>query len=192
MGRVTVWTIGHSRHSLEEFLRLLRVHKISLVIDVRTFPSSKLAPQFNELHLTNALKAGGFRYLFLGGELGGRPRNSEMYDKSGRVNYGLLSKSRDFRKGIAVVLEQVQFEKAALLCSEGNPKGCHRHLLVGRVLSETGIEVINILPDGDLETYDKLTSNESPLTLFDVEEEKPWKSLLPVRHNQAQQKSTKD
>ena len=38
-------TIGHSTRSLEEFIRLLKTHSVTRVVDVRTVPRSRHNPQ---------------------------------------------------------------------------------------------------------------------------------------------------
>jgi uncharacterized protein (DUF488 family) len=36
----TIWTLGHSTRTIEEFLDLLREHQIEILVDVRHFPGS--------------------------------------------------------------------------------------------------------------------------------------------------------
>ena len=60
-----LWTIGHSTRSLEEFLSLLREHRIDEVIDVRRFPASRRYPHFNRLELEAELTIAGITYLWL-------------------------------------------------------------------------------------------------------------------------------
>ena len=61
-----VFTIGHSTHSAEAFLALLRQHQVEAVADVRSSPFSRFNPQFNRVPLEQFLKANGIRYVFLG------------------------------------------------------------------------------------------------------------------------------
>jgi uncharacterized protein (DUF488 family) len=71
--KLTIFTIGHSNHSLEMFIGLLKSHKIDVLLDVRSKPFSRFSPHFNKHDLEKAVKASGIKYLFLGRELGGRP-----------------------------------------------------------------------------------------------------------------------
>jgi uncharacterized protein (DUF488 family) len=48
-------TIGHSTHTLEEFIHLLQVHGAACVVDVRTVPRSRHSPQFNQDSLPQSL-----------------------------------------------------------------------------------------------------------------------------------------
>jgi uncharacterized protein (DUF488 family) len=86
-----VWTIGHSTHPFERFAELLREQRIEFVIDVRSYPYSRYAPQFNREELGLQLREHGVRYLFLGTALGGRPLSDEHYDKDGHALYGRMS-----------------------------------------------------------------------------------------------------
>ncbi|HJT23377.1 MAG TPA: DUF488 family protein, partial [bacterium] len=44
----TLYTVGHSSRSFEEFLKLLRAHGIGRIVDVRTVPKSRRVPWFNK------------------------------------------------------------------------------------------------------------------------------------------------
>jgi uncharacterized protein (DUF488 family) len=143
-----VWTIGHSTHPFERCVELLREQRIEFVIDVRSYPYSRHAPQFNREDLGPHLGEHGLHYLFLGTELGGRPRSEEHYDKDGHALYGRMSKEEPFKAAVARIIGGAAAHRLALLCSEGNPHECHRRLLVGKVLTDHGIELRHILPDG--------------------------------------------
>src|SRR5437868_6071407 len=82
-----LYTVGHSNHSLEEFLNLLDKHRIEVLVDTRSHPYSKYVAHFNREDLQSALRQSGLRYLFLGGELGGRPAEEDYYDDEGHVLY---------------------------------------------------------------------------------------------------------
>lgn len=67
-----ILTIGHSNHPIERFLQLLQNAGVTLLADVRSFPTSRYAPQFNRETLAQALKTAGIAYAYFGKELGGR------------------------------------------------------------------------------------------------------------------------
>jgi uncharacterized protein (DUF488 family) len=73
-----VLTIGHSNHPIERFLELLKAHAIQVVVDSRSQPYSEYASQFDQKVLKKTLLDEGFRYVFLGRELGGRPDGDEF------------------------------------------------------------------------------------------------------------------
>jgi uncharacterized protein (DUF488 family) len=45
--RLPFYTAGHSTRTVEEFIGLLRVARVTLVVDVRTVPKSRTNPQYN-------------------------------------------------------------------------------------------------------------------------------------------------
>lgn len=147
-----VMTIGHSTHQLSEFLTLLRQGGVTAVADVRSVPASRYAPQFNQHSLYKALREEGMKYVFLGEELGARTKDSTCY-VNGRVQYSRLAQTRGFMRGIERLEKGVQTEKIAIMCTEGDPLGCHRTVLIARVLVERGIVVKHIYADGRVETH---------------------------------------
>jgi uncharacterized protein (DUF488 family) len=147
-----VFTVGHSNHSAEKFAGLLRRHGIEAVVDTRSHPYSRHAPQFNACAIEAVLSKVGIGYLFLGRELGGWPEGEEFYDADGRVDYALVERSRSFLDGIHRLKREIPARRIALLCSEEDPSGCHRRLLVGRALSVRGIVVRHIRGDGSVQT----------------------------------------
>ena len=184
-----IWTIGHSRHEIQQFIEILKKHEISALVDVRTYRSSKMAPQFNEQTLKSSLSAQGISYLEMGNELGGRPSEDNMYDSDGRVFYNKLAESNFFKSGIQRLLNGIAEYRIAIMCSEGKPDGCHRHLLIGRVLTDLNVHVENILVDGTTKNYRELSPKPTQMPLLDLGEEEPWKSILPVRQESQQSDS---
>lgn len=150
--RQPVLTIGHSTHSFDELLNLLRQHGVTALADVRSTPFSRFNPQFNKETLAQSLKAHGIKYVFLGRELGARSDDRSCYE-NGRVQYARLAHTELFRRGIDRVMRGSHNHRIALMCAEKEPLECHRTLLVARALVENGIAVHHILADGRLETH---------------------------------------
>jgi uncharacterized protein (DUF488 family) len=146
---LTVFTIGHSTHSYEHFLSLLRASGITAIADVRTTPFSRHFPHFNEAALRSELKLDGISYVFLGKELGGRPSGRSFYC-DGVADYEKMAKTEAFANGIKRVVEGAKKFQVALMCSEHDPLDCHRCLLVGRALCEEGLRLVHILGDNSL------------------------------------------
>lgn len=148
-----VLTIGHSTHSAEAFLALLRQHQVEAVADVRSSPFSRFNPQFIRESLEPFLKANGIRYVFLGKELGARTEDESCYD-DGRVQYGRLAQTPLFQCGLERVLRGAVKYRVALMCAEKEPLECHRTLLVARALAEGGQPVLHIHANGHLEAHE--------------------------------------
>ena len=144
MKDLTVFTIGHSTHSYEHFLSLLRASGITAVADVRTTPFSRHFPHFNEATLRSELKLDGISYVFLGKELGGRPSGRSFYC-NGVADYEKMAKTEAFAGGIKRIIDGATKFRIALMCSEHEPLDCHRCLLVGRALSKERVRLLHIL-----------------------------------------------
>jgi uncharacterized protein (DUF488 family) len=149
----SVLTIGHSTHSAEGFLALLRAHRVEAVADVRSSPFSRFNPQFNREPLEQFLKTKGVRYVFLGKELGARSGDRSCY-LAGRVQYERLAQTPLFHGGLKRVLLGAERYRIALMCAEKEPLDCHRTLLVARALTQRGHPVLHIHADGHVETHE--------------------------------------
>jgi len=146
----TVFTIGHSTHTLERFMALLELHHITAVADVRSKPYSPRNPQFDREGFKKQLLEAGITYVFLGKELGARCEVPSCYEH-GRVQYSRLAVTELFRQGLDRVQEGMKKYRLALMCAEKEPLECHRTILVARHLAGRGIAVQHILADGRLE-----------------------------------------
>ena len=151
--RGTVLTIGHSTHTLEEFIALLRRHDVTAVADVRSAPYSRFNPRFNREPFSRALEAEGIRYVPLGSELGGRSDDPACYDEDGRIRYDRVAATDSFGSGLARVVQGAARYRIALMCAEKEPLHCHRTLLVARALEREEVDVAHILADGKLEPH---------------------------------------
>ncbi len=154
----SIFTIGHSNHSVEELIALLRMHGVDEVVDVRSAPYSRYTTQFNLSHLETALESAGIGYVFLGAELGGRPSDSSYYDANGRVLYERLANADMFEDGLAYLIRNADERRIALMCTEKEPLDCHRTLLIARTLVERDLIVEHILADGTLEDHNATMS----------------------------------
>lgn len=154
----TVFTIGHSTHPQERFIRLLRQHGITALCDVRSAPYSRMNPQFNREELERALSGQGIQYRFLGKELGARSSDPRCYE-AGKVQYERLAETALFQYGLKRVVKGMKEGfRIVLMCAEKEPLECHRAILVARHLAALGIDVSHIHADGGLETHDAALS----------------------------------
>ncbi len=148
-----IYTIGHSNHPWPEFVKLLKMHAIDAVADVRSHPYSQYCPHFNHKVVGAALPAEGIDYDYLGHKLGGRPRGPEYYEKGNprKPRYELIARADFFQKGLEEdLLEKCKTHRIALMCAEQDPAKCHRMELVAHELNKKGIEVRHILASGAL------------------------------------------
>ena len=147
-----ILTIGHSDLGASAFVRLLKIHEIDVVLDVRSSPFSRRAPQYNRPELAKLLEPASISYAFAGRSLGGRPSDPTLY-VSGRVSYARLARSGPFIASIKRIVKLMSQCRIGILCAERDPIECHRFLLIGRALTIRNIDVQHILHDGDLESH---------------------------------------
>lgn len=163
---MTIFTIGHSRHTADHFVSLLHGHEIARLVDVRSHPASKWAPHFGKVALAQALGGKGIDYVFLGRELGGRPEGADLYREDGSLDHQRRARAPDFMAGIERLLRLARERRTAILCAEEDPARCHRRLLVAPALRRAGHSVVHIRGGGRLEPDDGLAPASPQLGLF--------------------------
>jgi uncharacterized protein (DUF488 family) len=152
-----IFTIGHSTHGSEEFLRLLRSQRIEAVADVRRWPSSRRLPHFNAGALAETLRRDGIAYVELGEALGGRRRPLPDTPNTGwRVagfrGYADHMDSAEFRSALAALEDLGRERRTAFMCAEGPWWRCHRQLIADALVTR-GWKVQHVMPDGRLEQH---------------------------------------
>ena len=130
-----IFTLGTSNRSWEEFIRLLRAYRIEMVIDVRSFPTSKFV-HFKRESMNPSLAEAGYGYYFLGKELGG-------YRKGG---YEVYTQTLPYLAGMELLERMSSRCRSAVLCAERLPWRCHRRF-IGRSLQERGWKVTHIIDE---------------------------------------------
>lgn len=159
MRNLELFTLGHSNHTLEQFLALLERHRIQALADIRRFPGSRTFPHFQQETLSAALRERGVEYHWIE-ELGGRrsrqeapesSRNSAWRNQSFR-NYADYMLTEKFRSGVARLCELAADRRTAMMCSESVYWRCHRRL-VSDYLAAHGASVQHIFPNGDLKPH---------------------------------------
>jgi uncharacterized protein (DUF488 family) len=133
-----VMTIGHSTHTIEEFIHLLRVHGATCVMDVRTVPRSAHNPQFNKASFERYLKNSGFKYVHMPG-LGGLRHAKRDSPNAGWQNasfrgYADYMQTLEFVESLEEAIRMAEQDRIALMCAEALPWRCHRSLIADALL----------------------------------------------------------
>jgi uncharacterized protein (DUF488 family) len=144
----TLYTIGHSTRSFDEFLETLQAHSIQTLVDIRSIPMSRRLPHFNRDSLGPTLRQNGVRYIWMK-DLGGRRKKSledspnvALRSPSFR-NYADHMLSAEFHFAIAELVNIAEESKTAYMCAERVYFRCHR-MLVSDWLVAHGHEVLHI------------------------------------------------
>jgi uncharacterized protein (DUF488 family) len=171
---IEIFTIGHSNLAAIDFVESLRGRQIQQLVDVRTSPYSRFAPQFNRENLAHDLKNAGIVYVFAGEALGGRPTDPNCY-KDGQlpppkadylklVDYSAIASKPWYLEGIDRLIEVARDNRTAIMCSEEDPNRCHRHHLISQTLLVRGIAVKHIRKNGECQVAELVRSPENPET----------------------------
>jgi uncharacterized protein (DUF488 family) len=152
----TIWTLGHGQRSFDEYVEMLADHDIKEVVDIRSKPLARFQPHFNRDRFRVALTEIDLEYRYLGDKLGGMPKADVYYDAEGHTLYAPLSSEPWFVAAIDEVARLGAKHGVALICLEEEPERCHRHLLVGKALSDRGVDVQHIRHAGYLESQQEL------------------------------------
>jgi uncharacterized protein (DUF488 family) len=130
---VTLFTIGHSTRTLDEFVRLLQANNVDLVADVRTAPGSRRLPHFAKAALADELPLQGIEYVHLP-ELGGlRGAKSDSINTGWRNlsfrGYADYMQTDAFAAALNHLLALAGGHALAIMCAEAVPWRCHRSLI---------------------------------------------------------------
>jgi uncharacterized protein (DUF488 family) len=165
---MTVFTIGHSTRSIEEFVGLLKQVGVTLLVDVRSIPRSRAVPQFNGDALAVSLAEHGIAYQPLAA-LGGRrhhkkgaPRSLNTYWKVDAFrNYADYAETAEFRAGLAELRALAATQRTAIMCAEAVWWRCHRRIVTDYLLA-AGDQVQHIMGQGNVAPA-SLTPGAEPL-----------------------------
>lgn len=144
----TIWTIGHSTRSFDDFLLLLNSFNIKMLVDVRHYPGSRKFPQFNKNSLEISLPENGVEYLHLV-DLGGR-RKPELNSKNDAwrldsfKGYADYMETEPFQHSLKILKEIATEKRTAIMCAEAVWWSCHRSLIAD-ILKVEGWTVMHIM-----------------------------------------------
>jgi len=136
---MTIYTIGHSTRSADELLALLHEAGVTLVADVRAFPSSRRHPQFNRGALTASLPAAGISYQHMSG-LGGRraPARDSLnagWREAAFQGYADHMASEEFQRALVDLETAARQRRTAIMCAEAVWWRCHRRLIADALVA---------------------------------------------------------
>ena len=148
---MTVYTIGHSTRTIDEFGALLREAEIQMVLDVRSIPRSRANPQFNMEVLPASLEqfAVGYQHIR---ELGGRrhrsrdapPSPNTFWRNESFRNYANYAATEAFNVGFTRLREVAKLHRSAIMCSEALWWRCHRRIIADYLLAQ-GLQVLHVM-----------------------------------------------
>lgn len=146
-----IYTLGHSTHSQEEYLYMLKAFNIETLIDVRSYPGSRYMPHFNKENMEKWIVTNGIRYLHMP-QLGGRRRSLKGIDENlingwehiAFRNYAAYTLTDEYEQGIDELIEIARVERVCYTCAESVPWKCHRSI-ISNTLTLKGFKVYHIM-----------------------------------------------
>jgi uncharacterized protein (DUF488 family) len=155
---LVIFTIGHSTHPIDAFLALLEQHRIELLADVRSFPSSRRWPQFNRAELARSLEHAGVEYRWmkaLGGRRHGVAPDSphSAWTHPAFNSYADYADGAEFATALNELCADAERQLTAYMCSEGLWWRCHRRIISDHLVVR-GWRVEHIMPDGKVRAHE--------------------------------------
>ncbi len=144
----TIWTIGHSTRTNDEFIGLLKSFKIDLLIDVRRFPGSRKYPHFNTEIVEASLSENQIEYKHIE-SLGGRRKVSQdskntIWNHPSFQGYADYMETSEFKKAYKELEILASKKYSAIMCSEAVWWRCHRSMISDQ-LKVDGWKVLHIM-----------------------------------------------
>ena len=146
---LTIYTIGHSTRTHDEFIALLHAHDVQRLIDVRRYPGSRRHPHFSRESLQHSLPATGIVYeheAALGGRRSSTTHNSPntAWRSASFRAYADYMGTQEFADALERVLARADELRTVIMCAEAVPWRCHRQLIADALVAR-GITVRHII-----------------------------------------------
>ncbi|MEA4826833.1 MAG: DUF488 domain-containing protein [Clostridium sp.] len=187
-----IYTIGHSSHTSEYFLYLLRKFGINSIVDIRSIPFSRYVPHFNKDNIKNFLNSNHIYYIYMAREFGLLQEGENLLHPEGYLDFNKVRQTSSFNKGVERLKNGLHKDyRIAIMCAEKDPIDCHRSILVAPALIREGYSVVHILPDGKRESHEEFEERLLQLyfpktpqqNFFDIiEEDNSRKTLINMAY----------
>lgn len=172
----TIYTIGYSGFSVENFVKALKDYGVTALIDVRSTPHSAYYKEFDKENISRVLRNEKIIYRNYAEEFGARQLDRNFYTGN-TLDFVKFAESPQFLEGVEKIKTGMeQGYEFAFMCAEKRPETCHRCILVARKFHELGYDVRHILEEGNYITQaqvenilvDKYFPNHNQISLFET------------------------
>lgn len=141
-------TIGYEAAPQARVIDTLKAAGVEVLIDVRAIASSRRAG-FSKTLLAASLEDAGIRYVHL--KALGTPKEGRIAARKGqtaqmREIYEAHLAEPSAQLQLAQAIEIAKGAKTALLCFEADARGCHRAIVVERMMEAADFTVENLQP----------------------------------------------
>jgi uncharacterized protein (DUF488 family) len=145
----SLYTIGHSNISPEQFITILKQYNITDLFDIRAVPRSRYVTWANSPQLSALLQENHIKYIHFMPLSGRRPlainSPNTALPENGFRSFADYMQADEFI-GALNKLEKFIKEKprVVLMCAEASPSNCHRQFISDALLARK-VEVLHIL-----------------------------------------------
>ena len=151
-----LFSIGHSTHSIDEFVDLLRTYGVRQLIDVRSIPRSRHNPQFNKEDMALFLRNRKINYSHAKG-LGGLRHAGKDSPNTGWRNasfrgFADYMLTDDFNIALNKLILKAKKKPTVIMCAEAVPWRCHRSLIADALIGRDW-EVRHILSKNSIYSH---------------------------------------
>ena len=134
----TLFTIGHSTRTVEDFIQLLKENNVARVIDIRTITRSRHNPQFSGDTLPETLSKVSLSYQPMAG-LGGlrhaHPDSPNLgWHNASFRGFADYMQTAEFKDNLQALIDLARKDVIALMCAEAVPWRCHRSLIADALI----------------------------------------------------------
>lgn len=145
------FTIGHSTHSLTEFVDMLKAAEVQFVVDVRAIPKSRRNAQYDIETLPAALARFDLGYEHVPALGGRRPKSKTVARETNAFwqnesfhNFADYALSEPFQVGFAGLREAGHRQRCAVMCAEAVWWRCHRRIIADYLIAsaETVLHIL--------------------------------------------------
>ena len=152
------FSYGFSNRTWDTTLEILASHRMERIVDIRTLPGSRYAPQFNLEHLRSELPRAGVEYLHLKALGGLRKPDKGSFTNAGWRNesfraYADYMQTPEFLSALDDLIRMIREKPTAFACTEAVFWKCHRHLVSDALLIR-GIAVDHVFDAQKVEPHE--------------------------------------
>jgi len=181
-----LYTIGYSGFTTSDFIDTLKKYSICALVDVRTAPYSSYFEQYNINILKDDLNKHSIHYLFLGVELGAKPKDVALYSNN-VVDFAKMAKSDAFISGYKRIREGLNKFNICLMCAEKDPINCHRAIFITHYLRNIyrKINIFHILSLQEIKPEHQNELDERVMSMKNLKHPNLWGMSYEDRLNEA-------
>lgn len=146
-----IYTAGYGNRGFERYVELLKSYGVTHLVDVRSVPQSSYWEDFRRERLERIVPPTGLHYVYMGDTLGGVYNSASACKSPETFDPSAAAVEPRFQVGLEKLIAAASDKSKVicLMCACLRPHRCHRSRLVGRALSERGVEVLHLDEKGE-------------------------------------------